>query len=185
MLVLCVALALTACGGGTPTASGPSASGPPNNGSVTPTSTGTSGGTTRGSSSATTGSVRGSPTPSVSAAPTDQFPESVPGTPEAPLEVQLQFGCLRPGGAQRITIRSTPGLQFAWGTTYSDGTNHDEWGGQDVGYIPPGGVFTKTWPIPVGAPLGEVRNDVAVTGKVNGENAVGMKHPTWQIARSC
>ena len=180
-LLVCCAFALAACGGGArPRATGssdPTASSPSSPGATGyPTTGGTAGGTP--------GSKPGSgPTPSI--APTDTYPENVPGMKEAPLEVTLQFGCVRVGTAQRVTVRSEPGLQLAWGTEYSDGTDHQEWGGSEVTMIPPGGVYTKTWVIPPTAPVGETRSDFVVAGKVDGEQAVAMRHLLWQIAKRC
>jgi hypothetical protein len=105
------------------------------------------------------------------------------GVPRAPLETQIAKSCVRHGGAQTVTVKSTPGFQVAIATQWPDGGGHLEYNGWAVGKIPPGGTFVKTWTIPAGAAFGEARTDVEVTNDQGTQ--IAFDHPKWKIAANC
>lgn len=83
-----------------------------------------------------------------------------------PLEVEAQLAsaCVKPGGKQTITVRTVPEAAVSYGSTYSNGTTAFDKtfpGGNNSGRTDPGGVWTDSWVVGLGAPAGPVRVDVA------------------------
>ena len=159
-------------------------------GSVSPTtSADASASPTTGATNSPGASPAGSPSPrsTKSAIPTESpLATNIPGTKAAPLTATVSSTCVTPGGTQTLTVKSTAGFQLSYGTLYPDHSTHREYGSSGVvNSLPPGGIFTLTWAIPVTAPLGTARTDVATAGKVNGETEASFRHPYWLIATSC
>lgn len=123
--------------------------------------------------------------PRISSPGTESLPETIPGVRAAPLEATLAFSCVLPGQTQEIKIRSHPGLSLSWGTEYPDGAGHQEYGGWDHTKVPDDGVYSRTWAIPLIAPRGDARTDVAVAGKIEGEDSAKFAHLYWTISVDC
>ncbi|MCA1838925.1 MAG: hypothetical protein ABR507_01100 [Actinomycetota bacterium] len=92
---------------------------------------------------------------------------------------------MKPGSSQQITVKAHPGLKVTIGTTWPDNKTHPEWGAQILDSPMPTGEFVLRWAIPVNAPTGNARTDVAVAGKIEGQPAYAFAQPSWRIARSC
>ncbi|MDQ1403164.1 MAG: hypothetical protein QOG03_1480 [Actinomycetota bacterium] len=97
----------------------------------------------------------------------------------------MSASCVSPTGLQTITIRSTPGLQLAFATTWPDRKPHQEWGASATTVIPPGGTYTQSWTVPPNAPTGTATTDITVAGRADGRDQYAMAHPTWRIATTC
>lgn len=124
-----------------------------------------------------------SPSSSTTASP---IPSYVQGTEHAPLTVTMGHSCVTRNSIQTMTVRSTPKLQYSWGTTWPDREAHSEFAGAyGVGVIPDSGSETKTWVIPATAPLGQAETQVLVAGKINGKSATAISKAFWSIRNSC
>lgn len=185
-LLLTLAVALSACGSDTtkrsaapgPTASGAAAQGPalPSPDKLPSQARSADDG---GSSSGAKGSSGGSRTTA------EPLPTAVPGFREAPLKVTMGRQCTVPGGPQTITIEATPNFELQWGTWWPNQSSTCTTGSCEVTKVPASGVYTKAFTVPPDMQTGPARTDVQVIGKINGEWAVGLKHPEWDIKTVC
>lgn len=80
--------------------------------------------------------------------------------PATPLEVTLEHRCVKAGGTQTITIKSSPGAAAGYDSYYPDGRSGISdgfYGGNSGNNIPPDGTWRDTWTIAPNAPTGQVR----------------------------
>lgn len=182
-LLLLLALALVACGGGAKPVASPT---------NTPAGGSTAGGTP---SSGPGGTSKAKPTGNTSTSPAASGGKSVrlpPGTPDhvegttkVPVTTELAFSCVLRGQAQTLTVRSKPDLNVSWGVLWPDNDAHKDYAGYGLGKVGPTGIYTASFAIPPGAALGEARLDVAVAGMNGNESLTAYDHAYWRIAQSC
>lgn len=140
----------TGAGGGATTSipGAPGAPGAPSNeGSAgTPTSTTSTPG-------AGTPSGGGTGEPGAAAGPTTT-------KPPLPLTASVADDCVRPGGAQTLTVQSNPETPIGFSSRYADGKTAMDagfYGGTNAGKSDATGTYTSTWTIAPNAPAGEVK----------------------------
>src|SRR5205823_12852513 len=109
------------------------------------------------------------------------------------IDARMGFSCAQPGGTQSITVRSTPGFNVAYSTTWPDGSTHTQRGpdqyppgtGYGTGPVDASGVFTQTWTMPPTSPVGNAQTEVSVAGTDPNKPTFGHQVLTWRVALAC
>jgi hypothetical protein len=69
---------------------------------------------------------------------------------------------------------------------YADGKDGQKYGGFEAnGHSDSKGRYSSTWVVAPTAPLGPVRLDLAVAGKINGQGRTATRQIAWRVAASC
>jgi hypothetical protein len=92
-------------------------------------------------------------------------------------ETKLAAPCVKPGDRQTITLKTSPGANYAYAITYPNqvGELHPP-----AGTVPPSGKVVGTWPIPGDMSDGPVKVQVLVSYRSH------QVHPelTFKVAKS-
>lgn len=113
------------------------------------------------------------------------LPTAIPSIKQPPLSVKLGSECVRPGGVQTLEIKTTKKFTYSYATLWPDNGTHKEWKAYGYGEVPSNGRVLATWNIPVNAPQGRARTDLAVAGQIDEEQYAGLRHPLWKIDKDC
>jgi hypothetical protein len=187
--------ALCACGSATVT------TGTQHHGLATPTGAAApaGGGGASGAVAAGVGSNSGTPAPGLGGAPGAGGPTGAAagagsgaaasatplpyaaGTTPAPATATLSATCVRPGGAERLTVTAPPGLAVAYDVQYADGSDGHTYGGVGQSTIPPSGTFVASWAVAPSAAHGTAVCYVSVAGG----NQSAFRQPAFRVADSC
>ena len=100
--------------------------------------------------------------------------------PPLPVAVELANACVRPGGSQTVTVRTTPESTVGYDTTWSDGKNGmtGGYGGTGNGHAPTG-TWTHSFTVGPQAPKG----NATVTGiGVNMSGSTGQAKADFTVA---
>lgn len=99
-----------------------------------------------------------------------------------PVDARFASACVKPGDAQTITVRTTPGSAVVYHAVYSDGKHAgdpDYYGGNHGGAANDSGVWSDTWVVGAGAPPGTVLVDV-IAGRPQEE--AGSVQGSFEVA---
>ena len=107
------------------------------------------------------------------------------GPSTASVTVLVAAGCVQPGGQEKVTVESTPGLQVSVNTRYADGQMGSRYGGLAVAQtIGRDGRFTESWTVSSDAPVGPV-SVVAGVASTNGPTVHGAGSAQFAVASRC
>lgn len=129
--------------------------------------------------SARAATARGTAAPSGTASPRTT-PSDLPSS--APMTVRLASDCVTPGGTQRVVVDTLPEAHVAYDNLYADGRDGSAHGGVDgQARSDARGHFEASWVVSPGAPLGDVRLDIGVSG--GGRATIRMLF--YRLATTC
>jgi len=103
------------------------------------------------------------------------------GTTPAPATATLASSCVRPGGSQRLTVVSKPGLMLSYDVQYADGSDGSKHGGTGQEPVPATGTFVSDWVVAPDTPLGAAICYVSVAGG----NESAFRQAGFTVAESC
>ena len=107
-------------------------------------------------------------------------PSDLPSS--APMTVTLGATCVTPGGTQRVVVDTLPHAYLAYDNLYADRRDGSTHGGIDGrARSDARGHFEATWLVSPGAPLGDVRLDVAASAA----NRSNVQMLFYRVASSC